>query len=416
MVVSMVSLQEIKAVIPILNSEEKKELRVIFTMSVMRDFANRFVLFFLSIFLFQTGADTEIFSFLPLTELQKGIWAVAGYFVVFGISGLLTGIFSANYLLKSNYGRALSTSLIILAGQYMLLFGLHFYPFWWILVLAAAVDGFQSAMYWQSLQSLLSKHARRTGMGKQLGSLQLLTQLVTVIGPAISGTIAVMAGIHTLFLIGVATSVLAGISALAISRTESRDRVNFKEFFSWMQEKRFRILVLANAGKSISDDTTFVWPLYLFLLLGAVDSVGYLYSLSLFLALLATMFTSVYVDKNRSKKPFYASGGVLSLVWLAKTQILNPFAIAIADAVDRLSANVHTLFFDTFYMRRGKGSNALSFFTYRKMITNSVQAIFWLFVGLIFMIFPSWKMIFVLAGVGVLVSLLVKEDIDPLSD
>jgi len=406
----MVSLQEIKAAIPILNSEEQKELRVLFSMSVMRDFANKFVLFFLPIFLFQIGSSTEMFNFLPFSELEKGIWAVAGYFVIFGIAGLASGILSANYLQKTSYGHALATSLLILGGQYLILFSIQFYPFWWVWAIAAAVDGFQSAMYWQSLQSLLSKHARRARMGKHLGSLQLMTQLVTVIGPAISGTIAVLAGIHTLFLIGLATSIMAAIAAMAIKRTEIRDKVSFKEFFAWMKEKRFRILVLSNAGKSINDDATFVWPLYLFLLLGAVDSVGYLYTLSLFLALLATMFTGVYVDSSRSKKPFYASGGILSLVWLVKTQILNPFGIAIADAVDRLAANVHTLFFDTFYMRRGKGSNALSFFTYRKMITNAAQVLFWLLFGLMFLVFPSWKTLFILAGIGAIVSLLIKEN------
>lgn len=408
----MASLEEIKSAIPFINTEEKKELKVLFLMSLLRDFANKFVLFFLPIYLFELGRTSELFNFLNISDLQKGIWAFAGYFIIFGTTGLLTGIWSANFLQKTSYGNALATSLLILGGQYLLLFSLNFYPLWWLWAVAAAVDGFQSAMYWQSLQSLLSKYAKRAKMGKHLGSLQLLTQLVTVIGPAVSGTIALYAGIHTLFLIGLATSVMAAVSAAAINRTELHDKVSFREFSNWLKEKRFRILALSNAGKSINDDVSFVWPLYIFLLLGSIDSVGYLYTLSLFLALLATMFTGAYVDKNRSKKPFYASGGVLFLVWMAKTRIINPIGIAVADAIDRLAANIHTLFFDTFYMRRGKGSNALSFFTYRKMVTNATQLSFWSIFGLIFMIFSSWITIFVLAGIGVLVSLLVKENIE----
>lgn len=408
----MVPLQKIKSLVPLLNSEERKELRALLFMNMLRDFANKFVLFFLPIFLFQLGRNSEIFSFLPISDLTKGIWAVAGYFVFFGIAGVATGVFSANYLIKTSYGTALTTSLLVLSVQYLMLFSLQSYPLWWLWVLAAAVDGFQASMYWQSLQSLLSKHSRRARMGKRLGSVQLMTQLVGVIGPAVGSMIALYAGLHTLFLTGLATSVLASIVAFSVKRVETTDRVNFKEFFSWMKEKRFRMSVFSSAGKIIKDDVTFVWPLYLFLLLGSIDSVGFLYSLSLFLALLTTMFVGSYVDNHKSKKPFYASGGVLSLVWFAKMQVFNPFAIAIADAVDNLATNIHTLFFDTLHMRRGKGSNAPSFFTYHRLITSSTRIIFWSVFGGIFLIFPSWKTLFVLAGVGVMVSLLVKEHRD----
>jgi MFS family permease len=408
----MPSLQDLKNLLPDLNFNEQKELRTLFFMSVLRDFTTKFSLFFLPIFLYNLGNSTQLFEFLPLSNLQKGIWALAGYFTIFGFVGFMTGVFSAKFLQKTSYSQAMFVSLLIQGVQYGILFGLQLYPFWWVWLLAAAIDGFQSPMYWQSLQSLLSKHSRRAKMGKRLGSLQLLSQLVTVVGPAVSGGIALWLGLHSLFLIGLVCSLISGILALSIERTEKWDKVSFGEFFSWLKERQFRILTLSTIGKSINDDVIFVWPLYLFLLLGSVESVGYLYTVSLFLALLVTMLVGTYIDKYQSKKPFYASGGVLAGIWLFKTQTLGVWGIAIADAVDRLASSVHTLFFDSFYMKRGKGSNALSLFTYRKMIVNASMVSFWLVFGMLFMIFPNWQSLFVLAGVGVMVSLLVKESRD----
>ena len=378
-------------------------------MRLMRDFANKFALFFLPIYLYQIGSGTEILSGLQLNTVQQGLLLVAIYHGITGFVGMCTSISSAKLLESFSFGQVFFWSQLMRLGQFIGLYYLQDYPFWWVLLIAAVIDGYKSPMYWQAFYTLLSKFTKKMHMGQDMGTLQLLLQLVAVAAPAVSGAIAVWLGLNVLFLFGLIMTLLGGIIALAIKQHETKDRVSLAEFFVWFRERAFERLAISYAGKYINDAAIYIWPLYVFLLLGSVDGVGYLYTMALFMALLATMFVGAYIDHRKSKKPFYLSGGILTLVWIAKTQVLTPWGIAVADTFDRLAANVHSLFFDTVFMKRGKGHSALSFFTYREVVINATVVLFWTVFGLIFVIFDNWQALFVLASLGVIVSLLIKE-------
>jgi len=100
---------------------------------------------------------------------------------------------------------------------------------------------------------------------------------------------------------------------------------------------------------------------------------------------------------------------VLTILWLARTQVLSIVSIALIDVVDRLTSNFHWLFYDMVLIRRSKGSNALSYFVYREMILNATAMLFWtVFMG--FFVFDyGWNSLFLFAAVGVGLSLLVKD-------
>lgn len=395
--------------LPKFHFDHSRELNTLFFLRVLRDFANKFALFFLPIYLYQIGSTTGIIDFFPLSNLQQGLVLLALYHLISGLVGTVSAIPSAKLFKRLTYGQVFFWSQLVRLGQFIGLYYLQEFPFLWVLVLAAVIDGYQSPMYWQAFYTLLSKFTKKMHMGQDMGILQLLLQLVAVIAPAISGAIAIWMGLHVLFLFGLLMTLLGGILALSIAKTESRDSVSAAEFFKWLRERSFDRLALSYAGKYINDAAIYIWPLYLFILLGAVDEVGYLYTLALFLALLVTLFIGSYIDKRKSKKPFYFSGGVLTLVWLAKTQVVSPFSIAIADTFDRLAANVHSLFFDTVFMKRGKGHSALSFFTYREVVINATVVLFWAFFGAVFVFLENWQALFVLASLGVVISLLIKE-------
>jgi hypothetical protein len=71
------------------------------------------------------------------------------------------------------------------------------------------------------------------------------------------------------------------------------------------------------------------------------------------------------------------------------------------------------LFFDRSWILRGKGREALSYFVYREMIYSFAAIIFWLIIAALFFFFVvAWKSVFILASIGVLLTLLIKEHKD----
>ena len=147
----------------------------------------------------------------------------------------------------------------------------------------------------------------------------------------------------------------------------------------------------------------------MFIFLGSVDKVGYLYTISLFIAMMFTFFVSVYIDHTKSRKPFLLSGGVLTALWLIRTQFLSILGIAIIDVVDRLTSNFHWLFYDMIMMKRGKGRNALSYFVYREIILNITSICFWSIFATFFVVGLGWDSLFLFAAIGVSLSVLMKD-------
>jgi len=233
--------------------------------------------------------------------------------------------------------------------------------------------------------------------------------LVAVISPAIAGMISLKLGFEILFLFGLAGTLAGFITVLLMDLKSDYDKPSWQEFYHWIKEKRYQRFAISVMGRYLSDSIIYLWPLYVYFLLKDIGKVGFLYTISLFLAMLVSLFAAFVLDKLKNRKAFHLSGGLLSLVWLLRTQVISIFSIAIIDTLDRLISNFHWLFYDMILFRRSKGRKAHSYFVYYEVITALFAILFWLaFVGL-FLIVQQWHMLFILGSIGVFLSLLVHD-------
>jgi hypothetical protein len=246
-------------------------------------------------------------------------------------------------------------------------------------------------------------------MGKDLGFMQFFLQLFTVFVPAASGFLAFYFGFPILFFCAIGLILASSVIILLMDLEGTADSVSWAEFRQWLKNPNFVRFAISSTGRYINDGILFLWPLYVFFALGSIDRVGYLYTFSLFLALLVIYFMGVYIDKAKTKRSFFFSGGFLSLMWLARTQQLTVWGIAFVDALDKLFSNMYWLFYDAITLRSTKGGQALSYFVYREVVTSSVAIIFWLLFGAFFWYNQGWNTLFIVGGLGVLLSLLITE-------
>ncbi|MCB9813433.1 MAG: MFS transporter [Pseudomonadales bacterium] len=387
--------------------DDSKNMKLLYAIRIVRDLVNKMAMIFLPIFLFSIGSETNFLKYLPYSDFQRGMLAIAIYYVVVGLIGFLVGVPSGKALGKIGYQRSFVISFMLRTLMFIFLFAAKQNPFY--LWFAMTIDAVNSTMFWGGYFSILSKTANQKNIGKDLGLLQFLLQIVAVVSPAISGAIAYFVGLEYLFLIGMILTLLSSVLALMMDVELHENSISFDEFLSWIKEKRFLQLAIAYSGKHINDTVIYLWPLYVFFLLGSVDRVGYLYTLSLFLAMFMTFFIGKFIDRYRNKKPLYFSGGLLSLLWIVRTQVFSIWNIALVDTFDRLATNVYSLVFDTIFLGRGKGHSSDKYFVYLEMVLSINRVIFWSGFGLFFIFFSSWNSIFIFAGVAVLVSLLVSD-------
>lgn len=390
-------------------ADKSSQTMLLYGMRVMRELASKLVLFFLPLFLFRIGESSPIV--VPgLNGFQQGMLTIAIYYLISRLLSLVVLIPIGNIIRKIGPERSFLISQAGYIVYFMTLYKAEDYP--WLVFVAAAFETVQ-IFFWNSYYTLMSVQVTKRKMGSNMGVVQFLINVVAMISPIVGGMIVVWFGYPVLFLVGLVCMLVGMVIAALLKPTRVVDTVSWQEFFAWMHEAGYRKLAISYAGRYVNDSVLVVWPLYVFFLLGTIDRVGFLYGLSLFASMMVTYFAGGFLDKYRTKKPFFLSGGLLSLVWVIKTQLVGFWGIAVVDVFERLTSNFHWLFFDTMFMRRGKGSQALSFFVYREVIISVVALLFWLVFGGMFVWFvDSWKGLFLLAGFGVMLSLLVKDHKD----
>lgn len=397
--------------LPHLGFGTSADMRVLYAIRVVRDFVNKMSVFFLPIFLFLLGRESvEQLAFLPVSPFQRGMLVLSGYYVALGLIGFFALIPLSRVFAKIGYQRSFLFSFLLRCLFFVVIFfskqDIR------LLGLAVVIESIGQQLFWPGYYAILSKIAKPEHMGKEMGLMTLLLQLAGAVTPAISGVIVSFIGFEYIYLLATVFALLSSFLSMHLSVQKAEVTASYQEFFSWLKEAQFIKLSASFAGKYVYDALIFIWPLYLFLLLGSVERVGYLYTLSLFISLVIVYVTGNYIDNSQSKKPFYISGGLLSIITFMRSQVFSVWSIALVDVFDKLTANVYTLFFDTMFLKRSKGRFVESFFIYREMIIHFATVLFWIFFGIFFLFFDSWQGLFVLAGVGVLVGLLMKENRD----
>jgi len=384
--------------------DNNHNMRWLYVTRISRDITNRATIFFFPIFLFVLGQSLPWPGDLP--NWSKGILLVALYHLIFRIFTVvlllplskLTGRQSHTRTMVIGYGfRAIFYALLTLAVQQPAL-----------LLLVVLVEVVEVGLFWPHFHTLLTKTAHKNHLGSDVGALQFMMQVLGVLAPIVAIMFNNLAGYSAVFMIGIIGSLVGLIASLQLKSNVERDKVSWIEFKEWIREPRYKRYLGAVGGRMLNDVVMYLWPLYLFILLGSIDRVGYLAALSFFIALFITAIASFKLDKIRSAKLFHLTGGVLSLLWLARTTVISPWTIAIIDSIDKIVGNAHWLFFDMLWFKRAKGDQAFSFFVYHELISSAWLVVFWLIISAILLLTQNWIAIFILGAVGMLMTLFLQ--------
>ncbi len=377
-------------------------------MRICKDFSSKFAFFFLPIFLFQIGTQLN-FGNSTFNPIQKGMLFLSTFFILSRFTSLLSAMSIGNLVRKIQAKNALAFShflrLIILL---LLIFGQNNY---FLIILASVYEGLYVNFFWLSFNYLLTENISEKSFGKKIGILNSLLQVVGITSPLMSGLIAFYLGFQTLFWVGIFFVFLSFATTILIKDAKIDDEIGWHELFSWLAEKRFKRLAVSFFGSYVYNESLYLWTLYIFLYLGNIKNVGYLYTFSILIVLILVFFTARYLNSGeKSKKPFYISGGLLSLMWIVRTQFIGLLFLTMIDVCEKLAFNVYGLFFDNLLMKRGKGNQSFSYFVYRNIIIAISGILFWLFFGLVFSFNAGWNSIFILTAIGMILSLLIKEN------
>lgn len=396
--------------LPHYHVDSDRNLKFLYGIRLLHVIVDKSAFFFLPIFLFNLGFSQQLTLWSGLTPLQSGLVLIAIYYLIFRVFVLLTvSIFADTF---RHFGQRLT---LLLAHVFLVLvfYALQQSVAWPSLVLVAAVlNGIRTAFFWISNHTLIASGAARNHVAQDLGVMQIVIQFGTIFAPAIGGFVILLFGFDTLFSAAMATIGVSSLLTLGLHNKKLNRAMNWSRFYNLLKNRSFRRQSLSFIGRYINDSTLSLWPVYVFLLLGTVDRVGTIYSISMFVAMLLTFFIAIYIDKAKSRKSFFTSGGLLSLTWLARLNVFSVVGIALVDAIEKLTANFHWLFYDSLLYKAGKGNDALVYFVTREIVISVFAIIFWISLIVIFITTVSgWQSLFVIAAVATLISALMSDTV-----
>jgi len=234
--------------------------------------------------------------------------------------------------------------------------------------------GIHTALFWFSYHTDFSKFSKRKSRGKQVGAAKIVVALASVLGPIAGGLILTFFGFKVLFIL-VSFLLIASTFPLFMSKEVHEPlEFSFKGFFKKQKIKN----VLAYMGNGIESRIgTIIWPLFVFIFIFSEEyvSLGALSSVALSFSVLSTFIISKFSDLNL--KNLIKGGGIFnSIVWFAKSFVVTPVQVFIADAFYGISATSMYISFDALNYNKANKRNRANIITQREVYISLGGALF----------------------------------------
>ena len=336
---------------------KNKELNELYASIAIRSFAISLIGIFIPIYLYQIGYSfSAIFLFFALAAFFKAL--------------LIFPSAKVSYKIGLKHSMLLSMPFLIIF--FVLMFSLERFnwPLWFVTIFL----GIHTALFWFSYHTDFSKFSKKKFRGKQVGASKIVVAISSVLGPIAGGIILSFFGFKVLFVL-VSFLLIASTFPLFMSK-EVHEPINFslKGFFKTHKIKN----VLAYMGNGIEARIgTILWPLFAFIfILGEkYVSLGALSSVALTFSVLSTFIISKFSDLNLKKLIRFGSVAN-SIVWFAKSFVVTPVQLFIADAFYGASATSMYISFDALAYNKVDERNRTNMIIQREVYISLGGALF----------------------------------------
>jgi len=359
------------------------------------------------------GIFVPVYIFLLAKERWGSVRGAILFIGIYVVIQRLVIIFSAikmgELLGRLGFRRSiLIASFLEVIGYLFLIRAGSFFAWLWLLPFVTALS---IKLYWLPRHSLLAEDEKDRVMGRSLGWLNLIERGAGILGPFAGGVIATIFGFTWLFGIGLVLMIFSAIPMFFMPHHDHDDGISWKEFFVWIKEKKHRWFVLSFVGRGLDDTVgVWVWPLFVFAVVGSLEYLGGVTSAVLLLSMLAIFLASTWFDKKKNRKLIG-----LAIILTAVTRFVRGLAgslmgIFALDSVNRVASPFFWLGVDRITYITAKHEEPFSFFVYREMIYSLGRMISALVLILCAGLANFWIVMWAVAALGIMLNMgMVRE-------
>ncbi|MEP7166874.1 MAG: MFS transporter [Candidatus Woesebacteria bacterium] len=384
----------------------QKSLRNLFWSSFLRQSGFSLVDIFTFVYFYRLGIANNFFSWFQLSNFQQGILTVVADVLILRFIELLVIFPMAQWASKLGLPKAAIVGNFLMALRYGLLALSAKYPL--LIFTAAIIQGIELSVFSPAYDTMFAKRASNSKVGRDVGAFTFILKLSYSLLPALAGGLIVTFGFGAAFFGAMIFFLLSNVPLFPMHWKETLTSPNLSHFLSWCKRSADFRVHAALVGRYVNDVGFELWPIYLILVFGKVERLGFLMSLSFFISLILVYFTGWYIDHSKRNMLFIVGGLLLSLFWILR---INMTLITMIIAIEIAQKLVESFFypsFDALVYRISKRLDTFVFHVYKEVLTCIVSLIFWSVLGILFILYGAiWNWIFIFAAGGILVSTLL---------
>ncbi len=310
----------------------------------------------------------ELFVPIYVYQITHDLSQTILFFIIWEASHLAASFPSAWFI--SHFGPDKSILLgALLRTAYILTLMLSA-QFPWLLWPTAILSGIKLPPHWLSYHLAFDRQTTPQKVGSQVSFVYIITQIAAALSPLLGGIIASIWGFSSLYLVALIFLVASILPIFLDQYDEHPAWPGFKKILVGRRKGGITHFSWAFFGFGMEAAVySWLWPLFLFLILGNMKQIGLIQTTSLILSILVAQ-----VIKNKAlpktRRFVSLSSAANSFNWAIKPLLLTPLFLALSD-IAYLITNVFTRIpFDssTYWLPK---KNPLIFFTNREIATHS---------------------------------------------
>lgn len=269
-----------------------------------------------------------------------GLAAVFVYYLSVYVFKFLSNLWAEELSLKLGLKKQIYFGLAFSALSLWLLLASQTRPFW--LFGASVFWGLATGFYWFGTHGLMVKLGRQRTFGKQLGILESVNTLFSLLVPFLGGLLISLAGYRALFGVSLLFILASALSLWPLKEVKTGHDTDFGEVWKLFKTHRRAFLTYAG-GQASGVIYAVVMPLYLFLILQKELSLGGFFSLSMILVALINLLIGRWVD-FRGKKGLMVYGSLFQFfIWLVRSLTKSVSVLFTLDVADQVSGRMVSL-------------------------------------------------------------------------
>jgi len=268
----------------------------------------------------------------------------------------------------------------------------------------AIFNAIQTAFYFIPLHIIFAQHAQHKSMGASMGKYFALPKLAAILGPISGGLIALFFGFKALFVIVIIifiVSILPVISSKPIKSGFSFDLKQGKKLYK-KYPKYFWAEVADNFGEEADG---IIWPIFIFISLSSVLSVGAVGTIVGLGSFLFTMFMGQLADKYKKEKLIIIGAFAFFLVWLARYFFAGAAFYYFITIIAGFAMMLFLIPFQAMVYSASKRNTVDEFIVFREIPIAVGRIIFF---SLAIILVSNLKLLFPIIGLAYLYFIIVK--------